>query len=97
MDARKLLRPLLEAEPENEKAWLWYANSFDTVEDKIKALKNCLVYCPNSKMANDGIRVLIAKLPVPENLQRLMDASDLAADLQKENVQFNDPGFPGGE
>ena len=91
LDARKLLRPLLEAEPENEKAWLWYANSFDTVEDKIKALKNCLVYCPDSKMANDGIRSLLTKLPKPEP-SIMEEASDLAADLQKENVQFNDPG-----
>jgi len=89
LDARKLLRPLLEVEPENEKAWLWYANSFDTVEEKIKALKNCLIYCPNSKMANDGIRLLMTKLPTSEPSTH-EDASDLAADLQKESVQFND-------
>lgn len=88
-DARKLLKPVLEVEPENEKAWLWYANSFDSAEDKIKALQNCLVYCPNSKMANDGIRILLASLPTAKTSIE-DDASALAADLQTGNVQFED-------
>jgi Tfp pilus assembly protein PilF len=37
IDARKLLRPLLEVDPESEKAWLWYANSFDSTDEKLKA------------------------------------------------------------
>ncbi len=93
LDARKLLRPLLEVEPENEKAWLWYANSFDTVEEKISVLQNCLFNCPNSKMANDGLRHLMATLPSREPAFG-GDASNLAADLQKENVQFTDSDKP---
>jgi hypothetical protein len=89
MDARKLLRPLLEVEPENEKAWLWYANSFDSVEEKIKVLKNCLLYCPDSKKVNDGIRALQAALPHDISASGV-EASGLAADLQKENVQFTE-------
>jgi hypothetical protein len=67
LDARKLLRPLLEVDPENEKAWLWYANSFDSTDEKLKALHNCLVYCPNSKMALEGIRVLQSQMQSPES------------------------------
>ena len=63
LDARKLLRPFLEVDPENEKAWLWYANSFELVDEKIKALQNCLVYCPKSKMALEGIRTLQLQSP----------------------------------
>lgn len=62
MDARKLLRPLLEVEPENEMAWLWFANSFDALEERLKALKNCLLYCPDSQLAADGVQALEEQL-----------------------------------
>ena len=91
VDARKLLRPLLEVEPENEKAWLWYANSFDLVEDKIKALRNCLHYCPNSKMAFEGVRQLQSQLDliVPPETE---ESADVALDLRNtQGVTFSEP------
>ena len=101
VDARKLLRPLLEVEPENEKAWLWYANSFDTVEDKVKALRNCLHYCPNSKMAFEGVRQLQSQLDEMEppqqeekadeggGLQNQQETADVARSLRdQQSVMF---------
>lgn len=87
-DARKLLRPVLEVEPKNEKAWLWYANSFDTLEDKIKALQNCLINCPDSKMAKEGLSALQAQLPRTTSESAITDASSVAFDLQKETIRF---------
>jgi hypothetical protein len=104
VDARKLLRPLLEVEPENEKAWLWYANSFDTVEDKMKALRNCLHYCPNSKMAFEGVRQLQSQLDEMEltqqeenadvagSLQNQQESADVASSLRsQQSVMFIEP------
>ena len=102
-DARKLLRPFLEVDPENEKAWLWYANSFDSTDEKLKALQNCLVYCPNSKIALEGIRVLQSQLQSPEletpeepnnfavNLQNSQGVKFFEADSnEKDNTPFSD-------
>ncbi len=88
LDARKLLRPLLEVDPENEKAWLWYANSFDSTEEKLKALQNCLVYCPISKMALEGIRVLQSQMQSPE-LETPEELNNFAVNLQNsQGVKF---------
>lgn len=77
-DARKLLRPLLEVEPENELAWLWFANSFDSLEERIKALKNCLAYCPGSQIAADGVQALEEQLKaaVPVQKEEPVNLSD---------------------
>ncbi len=88
LDARKLLRPLLEVDPESEKAWLWYANSFDSTDEKLKALQNCLVYCPNSKMALEGIRVLQSQMLSPE-LETPEEPNNFAVNLQNsQGVKF---------
>jgi hypothetical protein len=88
LDARKLLRPFLEVDPENEKAWLWYANSFDSIDEKIKALQNCLVYCPKSKMALEGIRTLQLQAQSPE-LEPPEESNDFAVNLQNsQGVKF---------
>ena len=90
LDARKLLRPFLEVDPENEKAWLWYANSFDLTDEKLKALQNCLVYCPNSKMALEGIRVLQSQLQSPE-LETPEEPNNFAVNLQNsQGVKFSE-------
>jgi hypothetical protein len=90
LDARKLLRPFLEVDPENEKAWLWYANSFDSTEEKLKALHNCLVYCPNSIMALEGIKVLQSQLQSPE-LETQEEPDNFAVNLQNsQGVKFSD-------
>jgi hypothetical protein len=88
IDARKLLRPFLEVDPENEKAWLWYANSFDSTDEKLKALQNCLVYCQNSKMALEGIRVLTAQMQSPE-LETPEEPNNFAVNLQNsQGIKF---------
>ena len=90
VDARKLLRPFLEVDPENEKAWLWYANSFDSTDEKLKALQNCLVYCPNSKMAFEGIRVLQSQMQSPE-LETPEEPNNFAVNLQNsQGVKFSE-------
>jgi hypothetical protein len=90
LDARKLLRPFLEVDPENEKAWLWYANSFDSTEEKLKALHNCLVYCPNSTMALEGIKVLQSQLQSPE-LETQEEPDNFAVNMQNsQGVKFSD-------
>jgi hypothetical protein len=52
-------------------------------------LNNCLIYCPDSKKIKDGIRALQATLPTAGSATG-EDASGVASDLQKENVQFTD-------
>jgi len=55
LDARKLLRPFLEVDPENEKAWLWYANSFDLTDEKLKACKTAWFIAQVQKWRSKGL------------------------------------------
>ena len=92
LDARKLLRPFLEVDPENEKVWLWYANSFDSTDEKLKALQNCLIYCPDSKMAIEGIRLLQSQMQSSEPATP-EESTNFAVNLQNsQGVMFTESG-----
>jgi hypothetical protein len=50
-DARKLLRPVLEVNPTNEAAWVWFASTYSGPTEKMQVFQAGLVYCPEA----DGI------------------------------------------
>ncbi len=57
--AFKHLRRVVEAEPENESAWLWLSAVVEDVDDKRLCLENVLVLNPENRAARRGL----ARLP----------------------------------
>ena len=45
-EARQLLEPFIEANPNHITAWLWYAQTWPTTQQRIRALELCLEYNP---------------------------------------------------
>jgi hypothetical protein len=62
-EAQKLLEPLLEAEPRNVTAWLWYVDTWPTPEQKIEALETCLQYNPGDPLATRALASFRAQPP----------------------------------
>ena len=49
LDARAIFMRVVEAEPQNEMAWMWLTGLVDDLEDKIIACENVLTINPNNK------------------------------------------------
>lgn len=67
--ARKLLMDILENDPTNETAWLWFVDTLESDREKIIALKGLLKINPKSQAAHLGLKRLTGELPeevVPE-------------------------------
>lgn len=60
-EARRLLEPLLRAEPTNIPAWLWYAETFTTDAQRIQVLEMCYRYNPKSTQIKRALAVLRAR------------------------------------
>jgi hypothetical protein len=57
---RLLLTRLTEAEPANEKAWLWLTQTTDSPTDRIIYLQHVLEINPNNVVAQQGLARLLA-------------------------------------
>ena len=67
-EARELLVQVIAADVHNETAWLWYAQTVPTGDDRIKALEECLHHNPNCAEAQ---RRLIALNPLGQFVEML--------------------------
>jgi len=54
-DARKLLRPVLEVNPENEAAWIWFSSTFTRSAEQLEVLRYAIQFCPVSQPITRGI------------------------------------------
>jgi len=59
-EARELLVQMIAADVHNETAWLWYAQTLGTEENRIKALEECLHHNPDCREAHERITTLKA-------------------------------------
>ncbi|MCL6542248.1 MAG: tetratricopeptide repeat protein [Roseiflexus sp.] len=64
-DARALLLHLLEADPRNERAWLWLSGVVDDPEDVKICLENVLALNPSNPRARQGLEWLHARMGLP--------------------------------
>ena len=64
-DARALLLHLLEADPRNERAWLWLSGVVDDPEDVKICLENVLVLNPSNPRVRQGLEWLHARMGLP--------------------------------
>ena len=61
VEARKLLQEILQLDLRNLNGWYWYVETFDTPEQKLKALRLCLKYNPDNQIIKDAIQTLETK------------------------------------
>ncbi len=57
--ALELLMQVVEAEEENEAAWLWLSGAVDELEDQQIALENVLAINPNNTAAQQGLELVM--------------------------------------
>jgi len=48
-DAREILKAILRSNPQNETAWLWFADTFPDTRNRIAVLEECLKHNPDSQ------------------------------------------------
>jgi hypothetical protein len=62
IEARKPLQDILQSDLQNLNGWYWYVETFDTPEQKLKALRLCLKYNPENQIVKDAIKTFEKKL-----------------------------------
>jgi hypothetical protein len=85
-EARELLKEILRVNPQNETAWLWFADTFADNRNRIAALEECLKFNPNCQTAQKGLEALKAE---ETELAR-------ATHLQKAEMQSGQIAQPNG-
>jgi hypothetical protein len=57
-DARQVLIEVIRAEPTNEAAWLWLADTYTTEDERARILEQCIRTIPTSQMARKALSML---------------------------------------
>ncbi len=63
VEARQVLQSILQSDLHNLKGWYWYVETFDTPEQRMKALRLCLKYNPDNQKVKDAIHTIETKHP----------------------------------
>ena len=64
-EARKILEPLLKAEPANIQAWFWYVETCAGLETRIQVLEACLKLNPGNFQVIQALYKLRSQRPAP--------------------------------
>ena len=51
IDARKVLEQIVQEDPQNEKTWMWLADTYPDIPNRIAVLQECLRYKPDNLIA----------------------------------------------
>ncbi len=62
-EARRILEPLLQAEPANISAWFWYVDTCPTLEKRIQTLELCLKRNPGNSQVMQALLALRSQRP----------------------------------
>jgi hypothetical protein len=62
-EARRILEPLLQAEPANIPAWFWYVDTCRTFEERIQTLELCLKKNPGNSQVMQALLALRSQRP----------------------------------
>ena len=80
--ARRILKDVLKDEPKNEKAWLWFLQTFEGVDAKIKAVQLWIKVDQESRTARELLHKLLDQ-PEPDfEKSKISDQSPQKADLK---------------
>jgi thioredoxin-like negative regulator of GroEL len=61
LEARQVLKAVLQTNLQNESAWLWMADTYAATEDRIKVLEECLKHIPESQVAQKWLATFKAE------------------------------------
>jgi Tfp pilus assembly protein PilF len=64
--ARELLEAITKEDPQNELAWIWYANTFPTPQERIRALYKFLTTNPQNQRVHDYCKFLRETIETPK-------------------------------
>lgn len=67
MQAQKILVDLLVTDPHNLPAWYWYVKTYESIEERITAVKLCLKYNPENVQVQETL----------ERLEEIIDESEV--------------------
>lgn len=76
--ARALFQQVVEAEPDNERAWYWLASVMDTDDERVYALGKVLQINPGNARARDIMTRLQARYDLPDAEDEGEEASPMA-------------------
>lgn len=93
-DARKLLRPVLEVNPENEAAWIWFSSTFLRVAEQLEVLEYARRFCPDSQPILRGIQRLKSDLAEKNNRGEEVEPTDIAHFLPVLQKRRGSPSEP---
>lgn len=80
--AQKLLRYVVDRDPDNEVAWMWLASALENLQDRRAALEQSLRINPGNTRAQEALRQIDALLP-PSPAARRTAARQTAANLPR--------------
>ena len=95
-EAQRLLQSILQTDPKNEIAWMWYVETLPDIRSQVHGLEQCLRFNPDSKLAQQGLARLKASLaPEPEvELPSFLKADAPAAPKSAPPPQETPPAPP---
>jgi len=64
--ARELLEAITKEDPQNELAWIWYANTFPSTQERIRVLYKFLAFNPQNQRVHDYCKYLREKTDTPK-------------------------------
>lgn len=64
VEARKIIEPIIIANPQNLQAWLWEIETWRSNEDKIKIMQSCLLHNPDAILIQKSMAALQKQLTV---------------------------------
>ncbi len=79
VNAQKLLRTVLDADPNNEVAWMWLASVLDNLAERRQALEQALRINPNNTRAKAALEQLNAVLPPARGQRKPVPTAPAAA------------------
>ncbi len=65
-EAQRLLQLVIQSNPYDETAWLWYVDTLSTNVERVQALTWCLKFNPNSTAARKGLTLFSAPEVKPQ-------------------------------
>jgi hypothetical protein len=94
---QRLLWQYLQADPQDEKAWLWLAQTLPDDERRLKAMEECLKHNPESQIARRAVQQLRARLQptamVPDMEKPAMQPAPQGSPLPEEQLPA-EPALP---
>jgi dienelactone hydrolase len=102
-EAQKILKALIQSNPQDIQNWLWYAEACSTLEQRLKLMEQCVKFNPEDPQVGQILQALrkqvvgegLPVLPVEEAARNIQENAPVD-DVHNEPyvTRSNDPGIP---